>query len=67
MNDILLGVVILAVIGMVFMLYKYSKFIHHYHDKDGQSADGGASTNETPPTDDGPGGGGDGGGRNGGD
>ena len=71
MNEILLGIVVLALLGMVFMMFKYSKFIHHFPNTGGDSGTGDSSSeekNDAATSDDvsGDSGGGDAGGGNGG-
>jgi len=66
-DEILLGIVVLAVIVMVVMMFKYSKFIHHYPNTHGQSGDGASpeEKNKTAQTDDVAGDSGDNGEKNG--
>lgn len=67
MDEILLGIVVIATVVMVVMMFKYSKFIHHYPNTKGQGEDGASpdEKNKNAPTDDAASDRGDSGGGNG--
>jgi len=53
-DEILLGIVVIATVVMVVMMFKYSKFIHHYPNTKGQGGDRASpdAKNKTGQTDD---------------
>ena len=54
MDEILLGIVVIATVVMLVMMFKYSKFIHSFPKTKGQGGDGASpdEKNKTGQTDD---------------